>query len=247
MQVESAAEFAEPFIELTEEEKQRRSGIVIKEVDRLQRPENGSLLGAMFGSGIGLISLLLVYGANIYAGWEISIYRARPAILVCGLAAIPGVGLISNIVFLSMPTQMESPEDAEPEPDPSEMYALPALPGAAAAKEAAAAAKAHTSAVAAGHSKPKAPPAETFKRGQFTFNRRFFETRFARFFGVARSEEDKQMILVVKSARGQHTANRITRVSANEVFFQVEKGAATTEINVPFGDIQEITMKTRDA
>jgi hypothetical protein len=42
---------------------------------------------------------------------------------------------------------------------------------------------------------PDQPQTEVFQRGQFTFNRRFFETKFSGFFGMMRREADKDMVL----------------------------------------------------
>jgi hypothetical protein len=53
--------------------------------------------------------LLLLYAANIYAGYEVSIFRARPAALVCGVSAV--LPLIGPIIFLSLPTKMAPVEE----------------------------------------------------------------------------------------------------------------------------------------
>ena len=60
--------------------------------------------------------MLLLYAANIYAGYEISIFRARPAALVCGVSAV--LPFIGPIIFLSLPTQMAPAEETwEPAPE----------------------------------------------------------------------------------------------------------------------------------
>ena len=91
------------------------------------------------------------------------------------------------------------------------------------------------------------PATKTFPRGQFTFNRRFFETQVPTFFAVVRSEADKDMVLSVKSLRGTHTVQRISRISSNEMYVQVQKGHASEEIVVPFAEIQEVQLKHKDA
>ncbi len=104
----SAAPFVEPFIEVTQREKIQRTEVPIKEVPRLQRPPGHSLLGGIFGSGIGLFLVLVVYAGNLYAAYEISIFRARPVGLVCGVAAVaPFVG---PIIFLSLGPQLAAKE-----------------------------------------------------------------------------------------------------------------------------------------
>jgi hypothetical protein len=66
---------------------------------RLNRPPNGSLLGALFSSSVGIFSLLLIYAANLYAGYEIAVVRAYPPVMVCGISAVaPFVG---PAIFLS--------------------------------------------------------------------------------------------------------------------------------------------------
>src|SRR5258708_40265870 len=52
---------------------------------------------------------------------------------------------------------------------------------------------------ATAEAKPTLPATQTFSRGQFTFNRRFIETKFADFFGVVRHGADKDMVLIVKA------------------------------------------------
>ena len=79
------------------------------------------------------------------------------------------------------------------------------------------------------------------------FNRRFFETKFASFFSVARREADKDMVMVVKSARGEYLADRISRISANELYAQVRKGPASEEVMIPFTEIQEVRLKHKDS
>ena len=47
----------------------------------------------------------MIYGANIYAGFEIAVFRARPKALVMGVAAV--LPIVGPIIFLSLPTQIE--------------------------------------------------------------------------------------------------------------------------------------------
>ena len=69
--------FVEPFIEISQAEKLKRTEVNIKQPPRLERPERRSLLGAMASSGLGLLMLLVLYAANIYAGYEISVFRSQ--------------------------------------------------------------------------------------------------------------------------------------------------------------------------
>lgn len=229
------AAFVEPYIEIPEEEVIKKTQVEIKPVSRLERPEKGSLLGALAKSPVGLVCLLLLYAANLYGAYEISVVRAYAPALVCGLAAVAPV--IAPVIFLCLPTKLPAHAEEE-EVAPAEAVAI-ALPSAAHADAAAVASAApgHTSAAAV----------QSFKRGQFTFNRRFIETKFSTFFQAVRRGSDKDTVLVVKSGRGEYVANRITRIAASDLHLEVLKGGATQEVQVAFSDIQEIQLKPRDA
>ena len=113
--VQKLEPLVEPFIEMTQEEKIKKTEVNIKQPPRLERPAPQSLLGALFSSGLGLFVLLLLYAANIYAGYEVSIFRARPTALVCGVSAV--LPLVGPIIFLSMPTKIAPAEETwEPAP-----------------------------------------------------------------------------------------------------------------------------------
>ena len=79
------------------------------------------------------------------------------------------------------------------------------------------------------------------------FNRRFFETKFSSFFTSIRREADRDLLFIIKTAREEIIIQRITRISSNEVHFEVRQGTARKEIMVPFADIQEIQLKHKDA
>lgn len=249
-----AAQLIDPFIELTQDEKIQRSTIVIKESPRLQRPAAGSLLGSLLSSGIGLFIVFILYLANLYAALEISRYRARPAGLVCGVSAVAPV--VGPIIFLSLPMQLKKAEEKEKEEDvlpeaPPEEYAddQSAAPAAVAGglhvsrPEAGPTQAQHGTGAAA----PALPPTVVYERGQFTFNRRFFETKFAGFFGVVSRGNEKDMVVVIKSARGEFTGHRISRISANELHFQVDKEHASEEVMIPFIEIKQVQLRHKDA
>ena len=244
-----AQPFVEPFIEIPRAEKLERTQVDIKDPPRLTRPASGSLLGALAGSGVGMVMLLLVYAGNIYAAYEISIFRAQPPALVCGLSAV--VPVLVPIIFLALPTRLrgadyeaQSGTDENLEAAIAAEQAVPA--GAAAAAPAKGGRRAPTQPVAATAATAAAAGGKTFVRGQFTFNRRFFETQMPGFFGVMRPEADKNTVLTFKTARGTYVVNRITRISPNDVHIQVIKGHASEEIIIPFLEIQEVYMTPKE-
>ena len=244
-QNEKLFQYVEPFLEVQQEEQIKKTEVELKEVPRLALPKKGSLLGALFTSSVGIVCLLIIYGANIYAGYEIAAVRARPTALVCGVSAV--LPIIGPIIFLCMPTQMNqasqepfvpaspvavdepavNPMQGEPSAAPSGLHFAQAAQPAAAASS--------------------LPETQVFQRGQFTFNRRFIETKFTNFFGVVRREADKDMVLLFKTARGAFAVSRISRISASDLHVEVKEGPATQEVTIPFGEIQEIQLKHKDA
>jgi hypothetical protein len=247
----------EGFIEITKEEKIKKTEVNIKQPPRLEFPAKKSLVGAMFTSGLGIILVLLLYAANIYAGYEVSIFRARPVPLVCGVSAV--LPFIGPIIFLSMPTAIKPAEETwapTPEAAPHGAVAEGVNPMQAAGVE-------HPTGLKLAGStpsgevnpgqfqgeaqKPAIPETVVFQRGQFTFNRRFFETKFSGFFGVVRRDADKDMVLVIKSSRGEYIGQRISRIAANDLHLQVHRGHATEEVMIPFVEVREIRLRHKDA
>lgn len=250
----------EPFIEVSAEEKAKRTEVPnITQPPKLARPESHSLLGGFGSTGLGLFVLLALYAGNLYAAYEIAVFRAQAPGLVCGVSAV--APLIGPIIFLSMPTKVQPTEptwqtEAEAAPPPAATAATAAKPASAAAAESAnpmqaEGAQPHSSLhLAHTEDAPQAaahPATQTFARGQFTFNRRFFETKFPGFFGVVKRAGDKDMVLVFKTSRGTYVAERIARIAAGDLHLEVHKGTASEEVMLPFMEIQEIQLKHRDA
>ncbi len=247
----------EPFIEITQAEKIKKTEVSIKQPPRLERPAPRSLLGALFSSGLGLLTLLLLYAANIYAGYEISIFRARPTTVVCGVSAV--LPLIGPIIFLCLPTLVAPAEETwtpSPQAAPQGAVADAVNPMQAVGAEhptglrlagSAPSADAAAGQLDGAEQKPAVPETVVYQRGQFTFNRRFIETKFPGFFGVVRRDADRDMVLIIKSSRGEYIGQRISRIAANDLHLQVQRGHASEEVMIPFVEIQEIRLKHKDA
>jgi hypothetical protein len=165
-------------------------------------------------------------------------------------AILPVVG---PIIFLSLPTVMEATRAEIATIDP---YVEPPVTAATLAPSATHHEPVAPSALHVSHAAPAAPAAaagaglpatQTFQRGAFTFNRRFLETKFAGFFGVVPREAEKDLVLIVKAARGEYRSTRISRISANDLHLQVVKGPASEEVLIPFTEIKEIQIKHKDA
>ncbi|MEY2407775.1 MAG: hypothetical protein QOF48_445 [Verrucomicrobiota bacterium] len=216
----------------------------VKIPNRLDRPDPQAGLGALPGSPVTMLFLILIYVGNIYAGYEAGVFRNYSWVLTCGVAAV--LPIIGPIIFIALPTRIQKSQDqiaaesmaahlaaqqgqeveeaAVQEPTPEELAAQKAAADAAAA-------------AAAG------PLVVTFARGQTTFNRRFFETKFAGFLRVVPGEAEKDKVLYIKSARGEHMGARLSRIDPNELYLQVKEGVATTDVMIPFLEIYEVQIR----
>jgi len=252
----NAAKFVEPFISIPPEEQVKettKKEIIIKPGPRVDPPQKAGLI-AFITTPAGLAFLAVLFLANIYAAYETARYRNRPVAVVCGLSVI--LPVVAPILFLSMPTVEEYAGEAEGEGAlegaPATAGGPPPLPpGARAGGTTTAAVKAKPPGgltvaqnEGSGTSTPVAGPA-LYKRGEFTFNRRFFETKFPGFFRVVPSETEKDMVIVIRTARGEYVAKRISRISMNEMHVQVLRGG--TEAGVPFSEIVEVQVRHKDA
>ena len=224
----------EPFIEIPLSARPQKPKVVIQEVTRLELPPKQSLIGALCSSSVGIFALLLIYAANIYAGYEVAIVRARPKGLVMGVAA--ALPFLGPIIFLAMPVQVVAAVDENLEPvDPTTF----AVPGQAVTNPD----EIHVSS----GSWQKPATGQVFQRGQFTFNRRFIETKFAGFFGATRTAADNNNLFIVKTTNGEFIIERITRVDAADMHVEIMVGENRQVVMLPFADIQEIRLKPKDA
>jgi len=241
------APLVEPFIEVPEVERVKKTDVVIKEVPRLERPPPRSLLGAYIGSSVGLASLLLLFAANLFAAREIAIFRARSFRLVCAVSAV--APFIGPVIFLALPTRVGKTAKATVA-DAPETPARGVILDETATGPGAVEPAAGGLTLAPPEETPAAsalPETQVFQRGQFTFNRRFFETKFPGFFGTVRHGAEADLVLIIKSALGEFEVRRISRIAANELYLEVQAGSASQEVVVSFTEIREIRLKHKDA
>lgn len=250
-----------PFIEPTQPVHPPRPQEQLQSPEKLEMPAKTSVIGGLFGSSVGLFLVLLIYAANLYAGYEIALCSGRPAAAVVGLSAI--LPFAGPIIFLSLPsqsasaTQAEAPEEAPVEPAP----ASPPAAAASAPVAGSAPATAASAPVPAAGSTSEPHPEEihvtaaewtpaagvkaaklqtqSFPRGKFTFNKRFIETKFAVFLKGASVET----VLVVATAKDRYVVERIGQAGANDM----QLICADREAVVTYGEIQEIQIKPRNA
>jgi hypothetical protein len=236
----------QPLVENLAQEAAKRKEIVIKPIQPPDRPKHGEGIVAFFGSPVGWLMLLVLYGANIFAAYEVSVYRRQPAGRVCGLAAIPFFGVLSPIIYGAMPTRVPPPEILETAPLEEVTAAGPEGAASAGAPAPEAGARAYEAAPTAVAPAAALPEPVFFRRGEFSFNRRFFETKFAGFFRVIPSEAEKDLVLVIQAARGNFVGRRISRITPNELYLETVKNNVSAEEAIPLVEIAEVQIRHKD-
>lgn len=234
--------FVEPFLDVEEpEDTKAKIEIKPKPIDRLARPDPKAGYGALLGSGLSLTLLLLVYAGNIYAGYEVGLFRNHQPFMVAGIAAV--VPVIGPVLFLCLPTRMQKSIDEIAAESMAKAMAQAEAEGTAPnltvgnpEEEKAAAEKAAEEAKS---------QVTVYQRGQTSFNRRFFETKFAGFLKVVPGDAEKDKEIYIRSVRGEYVGNRLTRILPNELTMQVSKGDATADVIIPFGEIYEVQVRPR--
>jgi hypothetical protein len=223
--------YVEVFIMPDASQRPARPVIKVSPVTRLERPANPSLLGGMVGSPVGLFILLVLYVANLYAAFEVSVVRARPPAQVVGLSAL--LPLIGPVLFLAMPMKAEKP------PEDASASAPVAPPPVAVTQEIQI-----TDASWQPQDGEKKLEAQVYARGKYTFNKRFIETRFGAFIGAKPGDQAEKYTMEVKTMKHQFTVAHIAQVTPVEVVFEtVEQGRQT----VPMSDISEIKLNPKTA
>jgi hypothetical protein len=222
----------EPFIEPDQSQRPAKAEIQVNPVKRMEMPAP-SLFGGLVHSGLGLFILLAIYLANLYAGYEVAIVRARPPFQVIGLAAV--LPIIGPIIFLSMATKIEKPTE---EPVNVSGQTPAGITAAAKAQEEIKIVEASWKQ----DEKKKVEP-QIFARGKFTFNKRFVETKFAAYIGQPVGDALK-FTMSIKTSQGELTVERIAQVGATDAILETtERG----QVTVPFPDIQEIKLTPKAA
>ncbi len=243
-QTPAAKKFVEPFIEIPQEEKAQKAkaikkAIVIREPNKIPLYTGRPSLASAFFTPVGLLLLLALYAANLYAAYEISHFRARPVPVVVGASAI--LPIIAPVAFLAMPPGERAFAEAETPAEAPAPIQADAKGGTAPASGLGLAAG-HDAAAAKGANPAYA---QVYNRTNTSFDRRFFETKFTGFFRVVPAEAEKDLVLVIKAAKNEYIAKRITRISMIELHLALQRG--NTEVNVPFGEIVEVSVRHKDA
>jgi len=221
----------EVFIEPDASARPVKADIQVNAVTRMERPAKPSLFGGLAGSPVGLFLLLVLYAANLYAGYEVAIIRARPAVQVIGLSAV--LPIIGPVVFLALPMKAEAPVE--------EVHFAPPAGTAEAAAERTP--EEIQIVEASWRTEEKKPEAQVFARGKFTFNKRFVETKFAGYIGEPKGDALK-FSMEVKTAAAHYAVERIMQVAATDLILETTQPA---QVTVALNDILEIKLTPKTA
>ncbi len=232
--------FIDPFLELVVEEPTNRVGRPKYDLiphERLNRPDPKGGLSKLATSSVGLFFLMLLFAANLYSAYEVGIFRNYSPLLVLGIAFVAPV--ITQIIFLCLPTHV--PKMVAEEVDATGTHVpMFATSGGAPSTQTSGRSGEHSG----GGGQSSAPAGlPVYKRGEFTFNKRFFETKMSGFFGMRPSDAEKGLVFHIKSNKGQLLCNRVVRVTPAEATLQVLRGATIEELGVPFTDMVEIEIR----
>jgi hypothetical protein len=236
-------ELVEAYIDYPEEAMEaERAEIVVKDPPgKLERPDKRPGFFSAFSTPAGLFIVLILLGANLYAAYEVSIFRNYPAAAVLGTSII--LPVLGPILFLCMPTRVHGDVAVE-----GQFEAPQEVQNTGAQELAAAGLGGSGLALSAGQKGGAAPAgpvqAATFRRGDTEFNRQFFERSFPQFFRLTRSDADKDAVLSVRSSKGEVVATRISRISSNEIGLITQKGH---EVQLRFGEISEVQLRPKAA
>lgn len=66
------------------------------------------------------------------------------------------------------------------------------------------------------------------------------------FFRIVPTEADKDMVLYIKSARGEFVGKRIPKITQNDLTLLTFKDQATAEEMIPFTEIYEVQIRHKD-
>ncbi|MGA3181355.1 MAG: hypothetical protein ABSF38_13535 [Verrucomicrobiota bacterium] len=244
----------EPMVADLPAENPQSPEITISPVETPPRPTGHLGLLAIFTSLEGWVILLVLYGANLLAAYEVAVFRNQPFQRVCAYAAIPFFGIAIPIYFLAMPTVPPPEADLSPasQPEPlSPTFATAPVfsrtPEAQSPPSPASSENIPPAAAAASEPPPgELPPPIIYQRGDFSFNRRFFETKLAAYFRVVLGDAEKDMVLQIKSSRGDFIGKRISRITPTDLYLQVFKEGATADEMIPFVEIMEVQIRHKD-
>ena len=242
-EIPEAAEYVEAYIEVPvevkEAEKRKRQEIRITEPTKVPHTPGKVGFFVAMANPLGYALLAAIYLANLYAAAQVARFRGRPMALVVGVSAIAPI--IAPIIFALIPGTPAYAPEAAAEPQTTGDTVNPmqqALPSGMAGGALGLAG----GGAAPGKAAANPVYSQVYSRSNTTFDRRFFETKFTGFFRVAPAEPEKDLVIVVKTPKQEIVAVRVSRISASDIHFQLQRGA---EAIVGFGEITEVSVRPK--
>lgn len=211
--------------------------ITVKEPVTPQRPQGLAGLTALATSPLAWLILAILEAASILAGLQIAHYKRLPRRVVCGLAAVPVVGMLVPIAFLFLSKTPGLPTETRYAPVNPDFMSDSDSEGFGQSETAA----------------PTAPEVlggttvVVFAKPDFLFERRFFETKLASFQRLIPSDTDKDMFLWIKTLRGEFTGRRITQVTDTNLHLLLFKADATADEVIPYEEILEVQIRRKES
>jgi hypothetical protein len=243
--IPQAAEYVEPYIdippEVKEKEREKRKKVIkVSEPPRVPLVQEKVGFFAAMANPLGFAILGILWAANIYAGVQIARWRGKPVPLVAGVSAIAPI--IGPAIFAAIPPGEITREEGAPAEAPASTDGInpmqQALPSGMQASSLGLAAH------GAGKGGGNPVYSQVYTKANTTFERRFFETKFTGFFRLVPSDQEKDLVIAVKTPKQEILGVRVSRISATEVHFQTKQGA---EVGVPFSEIAEVSVKPKGA
>jgi hypothetical protein len=228
-----AGRFVQPYVTMPtpEDVKKERKPFKVAEPQRVGNPAVGKgALAAILTPG-GMFFIGLMYAANIFFGFEVARFRWRSPALVCGLSAV--LPVVGPLIYLAMP-KWTPPEEVNAT---AEAMAATTLQVADSGPSLVQQMGLRTG---GGGVQGNSDLPRTFGKGEFTFNRRFFETQFGMFLPSAQASEAEGLVMEIVGASGPVVANKINRMNASEVIVQRVDGE---EAPLDYGVIQSVTLR----
>lgn len=233
--------YAEPFVDVPLDLKPKKAPVkkpfTPRPVERIELPPaKGDFMAIMTAPSMMAILALLCL-ANLYAAYEVALFRGRPIALVCGVSAL--LPVVGPLIFLSLPSLHDfssSGGPAHPSADTSAEHGAPSPAGGSGA----------LSMSKGGHAAPTALQPATYTRNDVNFDRRFFETKFAGFFRMVLGDAEKEMVIVIKTVKNEYSAKRFARITGNEIHIQLARGGSA-DVGIAFSEITQVQLRHKDS
>jgi len=66
------------------------------------------------------------------------------------------------------------------------------------------------------------------------------------FLRMVPGEAERDKVIFIKSSRGEYLGSRLSRIQPNEIYLQINKAGATSDVMIPFTEIMEIQVRQKD-